>query len=1091
MEPFISTYLTGAASTLTANVFQALSSRLRNSIKGTDKEQALKRCLKVSIAAVLAAASDVNKEELHLIADIFESFFKEPDVGKEVAMLVRGMPLDKEELLDLFKHAGYDPDTLPGIDFDKAITTFEAAFLTASKEEPDLQGIIQVNQILKQTKIQIEILESMRELVAFLRQNLSNLSFIHKGQITAKEIDTNQPVTYQFPSVKLPPQKTDWEGHYLRTLISQCDPLDLTPIDETYMQETKGEAGIVKISDVFTTLYLEGLKRRKNQDIASLIRKKGSIADHGYRETEDKLIPIQAVEAVAAMPRIVILGKPGGGKSTLVNYMTVLLAKKRLGELLEEEKERLPKNYSDKNPLPVRIILRRFAAWLPTSNCRGMAGLVWDYLEKQMKDMGCKEQFKPLKHEITEKEGIVFFDGLDEVHESDEELKRTLIKEAIADFAAPLKKCQIVITCREYAYKEKDTWRLPESEFPMVELALFESEQIKYFTKIWYQIVGPQKGWDNEKCRHEASSLYQAIEDRPHLKILARYPLLLTLMSQVHGRDGTLPKDRADLYERAVNLLLAHWENRIIRDVDGRRRVEPGLVLRLGVRTRTLREALERVAFLAHERKKRKKAGSEDSADISKEELREELAKELESLDKAEKVIDYIQERAGLLQARDNRIYTFPHRTFQEYLTATYCLKQSNFDTLLSDRVRRNLSWWREVYLLAAGASRDTPRNISNLVDCLVIDEPDESLIHPDKAEQVLLGAQALIETGFVDRVRKEEDTGKPGPYSRTYRLIQQWLQKLIIADTDLSPRLRADSGNILAQLGDPRSEVMTVKDMQFCYVPAGPFWMGDPPSLNKTLNYDYWMARYPVTNAQFMEFVKAGGYKEGRYWQEAIKEGYRKEGEVKGKWDSDFREGPYDWGIPYTLSNHPVVGISCYEAFAFVLWLNERWHKEKILSEDLSIGLPKEAEWEKAARGGIKIPLNAIIVKIEEVMSESKPGLQENPNHRRKYPWGDKYDANRANSKETGINTTSTVGCFPKGVSPYGCEEMSGNVWQWCEDWYDEEQSGRVVRGGSFYDDPDNLRCAFRSGDEPDYLGVGRGFRVVVRPQFKNLFYT
>ncbi len=138
-----------------------------------------------------------------------------------------------------------------------------------------------------------------------------------------------------------------------------------------------------------------------------------------------------------------------------------------------------------------------------------------------------------------------------------------------------------------------------------------------------------------------------------------------------------------------------------------------------------------------------------------------------------------------------------------------------------------------------------------------------------------------------------------------------------------------------------------------------------------------------------------------------------------------------------------------------------------------------------------------ACILSIKE--SEKQVDTQafpKNPNPDRNYPWGDKFNKNHLNHADVGFGATSTVGCFPLGGSPYGIEEMSGNVWEWCLDGFDEEYykssketknhqgpstpSVRVLRGGSFADTARNCRSAFRSYGWPNYRRHGIGFRLV-----------
>jgi len=148
---------------------------------------------------------------------------------------------------------------------------------------------------------------------------------------------------------------------------------------------------------------------------------------------------------------------------------------------------------------------------------------------------------------------------------------------------------------------------------------------------------------------------------------------------------------------------------------------------------------------------------------------------------------------------------------------------------------------------------------------------------------------------------------------------------------------------------------------------------------------------------------------------------------------------------------DQPVVHVSWKEANSYCQWLSKETGK--------NYRLPTEAEWEFAASGGSQ----------------------------RQYPWGNEEPTpERANYKESKIGKTTPVGSYPLGMTPEGLFDMAGNVWEWCDDWYDDEDKkgfGRVVRGGSFILNQYNLRCAARGRLNLDYRNFVIGFRLVCGP--------
>jgi eukaryotic-like serine/threonine-protein kinase len=234
---------------------------------------------------------------------------------------------------------------------------------------------------------------------------------------------------------------------------------------------------------------------------------------------------------------------------------------------------------------------------------------------------------------------------------------------------------------------------------------------------------------------------------------------------------------------------------------------------------------------------------------------------------------------------------------------------------------------------------------------------------------------------------------------------------------------------------------------MVMLYVPAGEFAMGsneggedEMPVHTLTLDA-FWIDRTEVTNAQFRKCVEAGA--------------------CQAPTTCDAGDPTYnDTG----KADHPVVCVDWNQARAYCQWAGAR--------------LPTEAEWEKAARG--------------------RDGRQ--------YPWGNAFDGSRVNfcdrncefddrdtSANDGYVRTAPVGSYPAGASPYGALDMAGNVWEWVADWYNsgyyaksptnnpqgpDSGSSKVLRGGSWRNNPHYVRAVYRSDLDPTNRFTGIGFR-------------
>lgn len=262
----------------------------------------------------------------------------------------------------------------------------------------------------------------------------------------------------------------------------------------------------------------------------------------------------------------------------------------------------------------------------------------------------------------------------------------------------------------------------------------------------------------------------------------------------------------------------------------------------------------------------------------------------------------------------------------------------------------------------------------------------------------------------------------------------------VIVNETDGSEMVLIPSGSYLMGSTPAQTTALIDKDNRL----STDFFHPEHPQ-HSVLLPAFYIDRSPVTNAQYAAFIAATGHPIPKYWTHTPHMGV---------------ESPFPVGVKH--GTHPVVGVSYADALAYCEWAGKR--------------LPTEAEWEKAARGGL---------------------VNQN------YPWGNESSRNHANTvgvwgKDKWL-WTSPIGSFPP--NGYGLSDMAGNVFEWCADWYapdyyqhsqEENPQGpktgqtRVLRGGSWSNNVFGIyqmRCAYRFHARPETRNLTIGFRCAANP--------
>lgn len=312
--------------------------------------------------------------------------------------------------------------------------------------------------------------------------------------------------------------------------------------------------------------------------------------------------------------------------------------------------------------------------------------------------------------------------------------------------------------------------------------------------------------------------------------------------------------------------------------------------------------------------------------------------------------------------------------------------------------------------------------------------------------------AQALLHTGGKTSQRGALLIARVGeiPAQLEDKISREALT--ILEDGLLFIAERQDAASVLSRFGDPRDLAALAR------IPAGTLTLGSNTHPNSQPMHELHVAAfrigiYPVTIQQYSAFATA----------------------TSRQWASPDRCDP-------CKQNFPATDVTWHDAVAYCEWLTVRWRADGTISKDERVRLPSEPEWEKAASGD------------RNALDLSDACL---------YPWGTKWHNSASNSEETGLNQPCAVGLFPRACSPYGCHDMTGNVWEWCttlwgEDmatpsfsypWQDDGREAaeaspslrRVLRGGCFSSGWMKANCTYRGSLEPSGYWRGNGFRIVV----------
>lgn len=444
--------------------------------------------------------------------------------------------------------------------------------------------------------------------------------------------------------------------------------------------ELTGERGIYTKVNILEKI--SGRQRRNLQEMLAQAAAE-NFDRFGLGQTVEKTVP--GLEAVKRHRKLLVLGKPGAGKTTFLKWLAMQCISGN--------------EWSDR--VPIFVTLKQFAETpdKPT------------LIEFIQQNLGTVPQGTARKL-LKAGKGLVLLDGLDEVREED----TNRILQEIEFLSNNHLKNQYILTCRvaakEYIFQQ----------FTEVEVADFDDEQIQIFISNWF-IAKEDLG-----C---ADLMWDQLAKNPPIKELASSPLLLTLLCLMFEDTTDFPANRSELYQEGVDVLLKKW--------DGKRKIQRDEIYKK-LSLKRKEDLLSQIALITFENKdyfvkQRRLEELIEEYIINLPDTKDDP--EVLRLDR-EAVLKSIEAQHGLLVERARGIYSFSHLTFQEFFSARQIVETRNFELLRGHFLENR---WREVILLSLEMLHNADEPILMLKA-----EIDALVSHDEKIQDFLAWTESKID---------------------------------------------------------------------------------------------------------------------------------------------------------------------------------------------------------------------------------------------------------------------------------------------------------------------------------------------------------